>query len=129
MDRCIRAGIYGALISLLCGLFFSDLYFIPSFLATILVIYVSRLLTLREGLVTSLMTYFFSDGFLTTIAAAIYFGTNEPYVLTIDIWVVILPLVSTFSAIIAAYVGVRLAQKVKPVQELPPSLPPPLPPV
>lgn len=129
MDGCIRAGIYGASLSLLFGLFFSNLYFIPSFFATILMIYVSRLLTLREGLVTSFMTYVFSDGILTTIAAAIYFFTDEPYVLTVDIWVVILPLASAFSAIIAAYVGVRLAQKAKPVQELPQSLPPPLPPV
>ena len=92
-------------------------------------IYISRLSTLREGLVASLMTYVFSDGVLTTIAASIYFVAEEPYVLTVDIWVVILPLISAFSAIIAAYAGVRLVQKVKRVQELPQSLPPPLPPV
>ena len=130
MDRCIRAGIYGALIAFSLNLVSPVyLYFFPSFLAAIFAIYVSRLVTLREGLVASFMTYVFSEGIMNAIVAAIFYMTSKPYTLTIDIGIVLSPLASAFSALIAGYVGVWLAQKIKPARELPPSLPPPLPPV
>ena len=130
MDRCIRAGIYGALIAFALNMVSPVyLYFFPSFLAAIFAIFVSRLVTLREGLVASFMTYVFSDGILNAIVAATFYITNEPYTLTIDIWIILSTLASAFSALIAGYVGVSIAQRIKPARELPPSLPPPLPPV
>src|SRR3990170_6921313 len=118
MDRCLRAGTYGALIALLFGLFSPVyLYFFPSFLAAIFAIYVSRLVTLREGLVASFMAYVFSEGILNAIVAATFYMTNEPYTLTIDIWIVVSPLASAFSALIAGYVGVWIVQKIKPARE------------
>jgi len=39
------------------------------------------------------------------------------------------PIVNAVTALIAGYVGVRLAKRMKPTHELPPSLPPPIPPV
>jgi len=128
MDRCIIAGISGALLSLLINLFVY-LYFIPSFVAAILFIYSSRLLTLREGLVASFMTFIFSDAILNTYAAATYYLTNTPYTLTIDIWIVLTTFISPFFAVLAGYIGYRLASRLKPTREMPPSLPPPLPPV
>jgi hypothetical protein len=130
MDRCIRAGIYGALIAFSLSVVSPVyLYFFPSFLAAIFAIYVSRLVTLREGLVASFMTYVFSEGIMNVIVAATFYMTSEPYTLIIDIWIVLSPLASAFSALIAGYVGVWIVQKIKPARELPPSLPPPLPPV
>jgi hypothetical protein len=130
MDRCISAGIYGALLSLFINLFSPVyLYFLPSFLAAIFAIYVSRLRTSREGLVASLMTFIFGDGLSSTMVAATYYLTNEPYTLTIDIWIVLSPILSALFAVLAGYVGVRLVGRAKPTHEMPPSLPPPLPPV
>jgi hypothetical protein len=130
MDRCIRAGIYGALIAFSLSLVSPVyLYFFPSFIAAIFAIYVSRLVTFREGLVASFMTYVFSEGIMNAIVAATFYMTNEPYTLTIDIGIVVSPLASAFSALIAGYVGVWIVQKIKPARELPQSLPPPLPPV
>ena len=130
MDRCIRAGIYGALIAFFLNMVSPVyLYFFPSFLAAVLAIYSSKLVTLREGLVASFMTYVFSDGITNALVAATFYITKEPYTLIIDIGIVLSPLASAFSALIAGYVGVWIVQKAKPARELPPSLPPPLPPV
>lgn len=130
MDRCIIAGISGALLSLFINLFSPVyLYFIPSFVAAILFIYSSRLQTFREGLVTSFMTFIFSDAILNTFVGATYYLTNESYTFTIDIWVILTTIMSPFFAVLAGYIGVRLARRLKPTREMPPSLPPPLPPV
>jgi len=126
MDRSIQAGVSGFLISVVITVFspvFLD--FIPSFLSAIFAIVIFRLEVLKDGLVTSFMTYLFSQGILNTLAAAIYYMTNEPYTLTIDIWIVLSPIVTSITAIIGGYVGVWLVQRMKPT----PSLPPPLPPV
>ena len=126
MDRCVNAGISGALLSLFINLFSPvNLYFIPSFLAAVLFIYVSRLQTSREGLVTSLMTSVLSDGILNTLVATTFYVTGEPYTLTIDIGIVISFILSAIFAVLAGYIGVRLVGRVKPTQEMPqPQMPP-----
>jgi len=103
--------------------------FIPSFLAAIFAIYISKLGTLREGLLAAFMTYIFNEGILNTIGLASLYLTNEPYTSSIYIWMVFSPTVTLITAVIAGYVGVWLGQKMKLARELPPSLPPPLPPV
>jgi len=128
MDRCISAGISGALLSIFVNLFVG-LYFIPSFIAAILFIYAARLQTLREGLVTSFMTFIFSDAILNTIVALSFYLTGETYSLTIDIWIVLATILSPFFAVLAGYIGVRLVGTLKQTREMPQSLPPPLPPV
>jgi len=133
MNRSIQAGVSGFLLAVIINLFLpADLgffAFIPSFLAAIFTIYIFRLEALRDGLVAAFMTYIFSEGILSTIGLATYYVANETYELTPDIWIVFYPIVSSITALIAGYIGVRLVQKMKPARELPPSLPPPLPPV
>jgi uncharacterized membrane protein YfcA len=75
------------------------------------------------------MTYLFNEAVLNAIIAATYYLTEEPYTLTVDIWIVLSPIVTSISALIAGYVGVLLVQKMKPAKELAPSLPQQLPPV
>jgi len=99
-------------------------YFIPSFLAALFAIYLFRLETLKDGLIASFMTYIFNDGILGSIASAIVYVSNEPYTLTVDVWMVLSPTVTSISALIAGYIGVRLVQRMKPTPSLPPSLPP-----
>lgn len=137
MDKSIRAGIYGFILAIVVNLFLASfltlsplLNFIPPFVAAIFTIYISRLETLRDGLVAAFMTYIFNEGILGTISLAMFYVTNEPYPsFDIDIWTVLSPIVTSITALIAGYVGVRLVQKMKRAQELPPSLPPPIPPV
>ena len=134
MDRSIKAGVSGFLLAVVINLFslFSSIYldFVPSFLVAILVIYVFRLGTLKEGLVAAFMTYIFCDGILNTLGLASYYFANESIPsFNVDVWTMFSPIVSAVTAVIAGYIGVRLAQKGKPARELPPSPPPQLPPV
>jgi len=134
MDQSIKAGVYGFLLAVVINLFslFSSIYFdfIPSFLAAIFVIYIFRLGTLKDGLVAAFMTYIFNDGILNTMGLASYYFANESIPsFNVDVWTMLSPIVSAVTAVIAGYIGVRLAQKRKPARELPPSSPPQLPPV
>jgi len=122
MDRSIKSGIFGFSLMVGINLFLPIyLYFIPSFLAAILAIYVFRLGELREGLVAAFMTYIFGDGILGTITLAILYFTNEPYPsFNVDVLTMLFPIVSAVTAVIAGFIGVRLARERKPVPELPP---------
>jgi len=138
MDRSVRAGISGALLAMVIELFlpvdlgFFD--FLPSFFAAILIIFIFRFEALKDALIASFMTYIFDQGVVNTIGLAIFYVenvANEQYVFTVDILLVFSPIVTSISALIAGYIGVRLVKKMKPAHELlqQPSLPPPLPPV
>ncbi len=121
MDPSVKAGVAGLLLAIVINLLSPVyLYFIPSFLAAILAIYIFKLGTLREGLVAAFMTYIFCDGILGTIDLAILYSTNEPYPsFNIDIWTMFSPIVSAVTAVIAGYIGVRIVQKMRPAQGLP----------
>ena len=140
MDKSIRAGISGFILAIVINLLLASsltlptiLSFVPSFVAAIFAIYISRLETLKDSLVGAFMTYIFNDGILGTISLATFYAVNEPYPsLNVDIMTVLYPIVSAVTALIAGYVGVRLVQRMKPTRELlmaPPPLPPPMPPV
>ena len=129
MERSIRAGVTGFSLALLINLFSPvDLVFVPSFLGSILAIYLLRVGTFREGLVTSLLTYVFNDGVLGTLSLATLYLENQPYTLNVDVLTVFLPIANSITALIATYIGVQLVQRAKPSQELPPPVQP-IPPV
>jgi hypothetical protein len=131
MDQSIKAGVYGFLLAVVINLFLPIyLDFIPSFLVAILVVYIFRLGALKDGLVAAFMTYIFTDGILGTIVLAMSYFANEPYPsFNVDVWIMLSPVVQAVTAVIAGYIGARLAQKRKPAQELPAPIPPQLPPV
>jgi uncharacterized membrane protein YfcA len=131
MDQSIKAGVYGFLLALVIDAFSPIyLYFIPSFLVAIFVIFVFRLGTLKDGLVATFMTYLFSDGVFGTIVLATYYFENEPYPsYNVDVLTALYPMVSAATAVIAGYIGVWLAQKRKPPQEFPTPIPQQSPPV
>ena len=119
MDRSMAAGITGFLFAIVINLFSPVyLYFVPSFLVAIVVIYFYRLDTLRDGLVTAFMIYIFNDAVYSAIGGALYY--NQQYSFFVDFWTVTSPIVSAISAVIAAYIGVLFAKVRKPAQELPP---------
>lgn len=122
MDQSIKAGVFGFLLAIMINLFLSIyLYFIPSFLAAILAIYFFRLGELRDGLVAAFMTYIFTDGILNIIVLTDFYFTNKPYSFDVDIFTLLYQIIPAVTAVIAGYIGVRLAQRRKPVvRELPP---------
>jgi pheromone shutdown protein TraB len=126
MDPSIKAGVSGFLLAIVINLL-SPVYLdlVPSFLVAILVIYIFRLGTLKDGLVAAFMTYIFTDGILSTIALAMSYFANELYPsFNVDIWTMLSPMVSAATAVIAGYIGIQLAQKGRRPQELPPLIPP-----
>lgn len=130
MERSIRAGILGSVISVFIVQFIPYyLYFLPSFFASLIAIYFSRLNEIKDCLLAAFMTYFISSAVSNVVAAALLYASGEPYTLIIDISIVVSPLLDIVTAFLAAYIGVRLAQRAKPAPpELPPTLKP-LPPV
>jgi hypothetical protein len=122
MDRSITAGVSGFLLAIIINLFSPiDLDFIPSFVAAIIAIYFFRLVTLRDGLVATFMTYVFNEGILGTLYFATLYFTNTPYEsFNVDVWIMLSPIVSAVTAVIAGYVGVLLAKTRRPAEELPP---------
>ena len=135
MDRSIRAGISGSILAVVINLVLAPLLtlsdilsFIPSFVAAIFIIYISRLETLKDGLVTAFMTYIFNEGILGTLSLATFYVANEPYPsFPVEVLTVFYPMVNAVTAVIAGYVGVLLVQRMKPSRGLP-TTPPPLPP-
>jgi pheromone shutdown protein TraB len=129
MERSIRAGILGSIVSVFITLFTPYyLYFLPSFFASIVAIYFLRLAEMRDCLLAAFMTYFVSSAVINAVAAALLYASGEPYTLVIDVSIVVSPLLDVVTAFLAAYIGVRVAQRAKPVPELPQTLKP-LPPV
>jgi hypothetical protein len=126
MDKSIKAGILGFSLAFIINIVSSPvyLYFVPAFLATILVIYVFGLRTLKDGLVAAFMTYIFNEGILSTISYASYYLANEPYpAFNIEVWMIFYPIVFAVTAVVAGYVGVLLAQTKKPAPEPSPTIP------
>jgi hypothetical protein len=132
MDQSIRAGIVGFVFTVIVNVFspvFLD--WIPAFIVAILVIYVYRLSTLKDGLVAAFMTYIFSSGIVGTITLAIYYAQNEIYpAFTVDPYTMLSPVLTAITAAIAAYVGVWLAKRRTPppqkTQRQPTDIPPEL---
>jgi pheromone shutdown protein TraB len=131
MDQSIKAGAFGVSLVVIIDVL-SPIYldFVLPFLAAILAVYIFRLETFKDGLVASFMTYILSDGILSTIGLATFYAANKQYTLSVDLWTVFNPIVTSITALIAGYIGVLLVQKTRrESRELPAPLPPQLPPV
>ena len=132
MDQTFKAAILGLLLSILIISFSPvDLNFIPPFLVTIFAIAAYRISDLKDGLVVSFMIYLFTEGILDTVYYAGLYLSNEVFPsFTIDILTMLTPIIWAVTALIAGYVGVLVAKRLKPVQKSPTSttLPPPPPP-
>ena len=114
LNQSIKVGVYGVLLAVIINLFSPIyLYFIPSFLAAILVVYIFKLGILKDGLVAVFTTYIFSDAILNTIGLASLYLANGTYNWSVDISAVFFPIINAVTALIAAYIGVWLVQKMR----------------
>jgi hypothetical protein len=120
MDRSIKAGIAGLALAVIINLTISlPLYleFVPSFLAAIIAIFIFKVGTFKDGLVATLITYFFNDQILNSIGLALYYVEKKQYILTVDTSAVFSSVIEALTAIVAAYVAVRVVQGMKPKKE------------
>lgn len=119
IGRILQAGVMGAFLSILISSFSPqgvDMYFIPSFLSSLIAIYLSRARRLDEAVTIALTIYVFADGILTGIALGTLYAEGislgdiyAGYVPTlID---VIMYTADPVTAIVAGYIGVRLTSR------------------
>lgn len=114
MDRSIGAGILGIVLAAIINLSIiipPPLDWLPTFIIAIIVIFIYRLSTVKDGLIAAFMTYIVSQGIVDTLILADYYTSNKTYSLTITAYLVPDPILTAISAIIAAYIGVWLARK------------------
>jgi len=113
MDRSISAGIIGIILAVFLSFSIPvqpPLDFIPAFVVVIFVIYIFRLVTLKDGLVASFMTYLFDVGIVSTLNYAQYYNAQFPG-FTVNVASLLDPLIFAVSSLAAAYIGVYLAKR------------------
>jgi len=113
MDQSIKVGIVGTVLAVIVNLA-NPLYlsFLPTFIIATIVIFIYRLGRLKDGLIAAFIIYIFDEGILTTLYLALLYAANQPYpAVAIDPTMVISPILSTISAVMAAVIGAWLARK------------------
>ena len=121
LEKILQAGILGAFISVMITSlipFRNGLYFVPSFLSSILVIFLFRTRRLEEAVFVAFAVYLFADAILSGIMLGTLYVENIPLSeayrgYELSILDVIAYLFSPVSAIIAAYIGNKITQGAK----------------
>jgi hypothetical protein len=124
MDQSIKAGIIGIILAVIINITIyipPPLDWIPTFTVALFVIIIYRLNTIKDALIATFMTYIFNQGILSTLILATYYASNEPnQTITIDPYLILSPILTAISSIIAAYIGVTITKKRKPPQKTQP---------
>ncbi len=120
MARPITLGLLGSFLSLTISslLSFADvqLYFVPYFIASLIVIYFSGTRGLKDAAIVSMVTYLFTDAIVAGMILGSLYAANQSlaslyinYVPTLlD---VLMYLISPVTSILAAYIGSKIAPK------------------
>jgi len=110
--RYLVVGLMGAFLSVLISSFSSvDLFFVPSFVSSIFIIYIYRINDVKGSLLVTFMIYVFTDGILGTIVLGQSYILNMRLVYTPNILDVVLYSLNPISAFLAAYIGVTISPK------------------
>lgn len=119
MGKTLMAGAIGTFLSILINVFFPSLYFLPSFIASLVAIYFFKLRSFNETLVASLMIYLFTDGILgILILGMFYYATNTPFEFSLGVpslWDVLSYILSPITAFLAGYLGVVMSSGRPPI--------------
>ena len=119
IGRILQAGVLGAFLSLSIS-FFSpsglDLYFIPSFVSSLVAIFMFRARRLAEAVTVALAVYLFADGILTGMMLGTVYvegiSLSDVYAGYVPTLVdVIMYTADPVTAVIAGYIGVRLTSR------------------
>ena len=112
----IRLGILGTLLSITISMFTSsvDLYFLPSFISSLAVIFFSRTNRFRDAMIIAMTTYLFTDAIAAGLTLGYLYAFNEPLASLYGNYVptlldVLMYSISPITAIIASYIGSKLS--------------------
>jgi len=112
----LNRGLLGAFLSVTIWYFSVnvDLFFLPSFIASLIVTYLSRVKRFKDAALIALTVYLFSDAIEAGIILGSLYAANEPLAALYGNYVptlfdVIMFTVSPLTALVAGYIGARLA--------------------
>ena len=117
VTRFVAASLLGAMISVMIASSSTvNLFFLPSFIASVIVVYLYRMSRFEESLVTSLAIYLFADGIMAVTILGYCYMLQTPYATFIEDWVpelweVLLYGLNPVSAFVAAYIGMKISPR------------------
>jgi hypothetical protein len=121
ITRPITLGLLGSFLSLTISSLISfaeiQLYFVPYFIASLIIIYFSGTRGLKDAAIVSMVTYLFTDAIIAGMILGSLYATNQSLAsLYMDYGVptlldVLMYLISPVTAILAAYIGSKIALK------------------
>lgn len=129
MEPVLKAGIAGVAIAFVITLFFAqeNLYFIPSFVASIVVIYLFELKATKDAVLAAFITYIFTDWIFNGIPILLSMNETFTFTFTVDAWMVIGQLFAPITALLAGLCGAEMAKtrrRTTPTLQPPPPPPP-----
>ncbi len=116
----LKIAIPGAILSITIILFSAplDLYFIPSFVASIIVVYLSRTKKIDDAIVISAIVYLLTDGIINGTNLAVLYVNNQSFAAYPEIvnkvptlLDVLMYIISPITVFVAAYLGSRFSPK------------------
>jgi len=122
VTRILTAGLFGAFLSVMINSLspMGNLYFLPSFLSSIFIIYLYKVNNIKEALAIAFAIYLFADGVIAALILGYCYFNHEPYSKMIEgwipeLWEVLLYTLNPVSAFLAGYIGARLTSRAKEV--------------
>jgi len=114
----IRLGILGTFLSITISMLASsvDLYFLPSFISSLAVIFLSKTNRFRDATIIAMTTYLFTNAVGAGITLGYLYAFNEPIASLYGNYVptlldVLMYSISPVTAIIAGYIGSKISSK------------------
>lgn len=131
MEPVFKAGIAGVIVSfVITFVFFQfNLYFFPSFVASLIVIYFYELKATKDALLATFITYMFTDWVIGSLSYLV--SLDQTFTITVDVGMA-LGLISTpLTALVAGFMGAEFAKTrrhaIPTLQPVPIPPPPPSP--
>ncbi len=117
VTRLVTASLLGAMISVMITSSSSvNLFFLPSFIASVIVVFLYKMSRFEESLITSLAIYLFADGIMAATILGYCYMSQTPYAEFIsgwvpELWEVLLYGLNPISAFVAAYIGMKISPR------------------
>ena len=128
MEPVFKAGIVGVIIAFaVTFVFFQfNLYFFPSFVASLIVIYFFELKATKDALLAAFIVYIFTDWILSSLSFLV--SIDQTFSITVDAVMVLGQVSTPLTALVAGFIGAEFAKtrqrSILTLQPLPPPPPP-----
>jgi len=128
MEPVFKAGIAGVIIAFaITFVFFQfNLYFFPSFVASLIVIYFFELKSTKDAVLAAFIVYIFTEWILSSLSFLVSIG--QTFTITVNDGMVLGQIFTPLTALVAGFIGAEFAKtrqrSILTLQPLPPPPPP-----